>query len=213
MKHLLIIFSLFLFSFTVISCAKEESETASTDNSTSTTTTNNSTTTNTTELEGTWITSCYLETDNSSYYIDTISVTGTDLSIKSESHEDSGCNTDNGTAVATFNFLSIGDEVTFSSGATGHKFTINLSSFTYTPETTSIVSSLNTESFCGYSDWELNSEKDITGKTCGSITVPVANTTYLGLYKLVGNNLFLGTLNTTGSYPTTVSTAITYVKQ
>ena len=185
-------------SLTLFSCAKK-SDTSST--------------TTTTELEGAWQTSCYLGSDNLSY-ITTISVTGTNLGIKDESHDDSSCNTDNGTLVASFSSLSIGEEeLSFSSGATGHKFTMNLASFKYTPETAADVSYVNTNSICGYSDWALNTEKDITGKTCGSLTIPVANTTYLSIYKLVGNNLYLGSFGTTGSYPNSVSNAKAYIKQ
>ena len=90
---------------------------------------------------------------------------------------------------------------------------MNLASFKYTPETAAVVSDLNTNSYCEYSDWALNTEKDITGKTCGSLTIPVANTTYLSIYKLVGNNFYLGTFGTTGSYPDGVSNEPAYIKQ
>ena len=197
MKKMIYVLVISFLSFTLFSCAKK-SDTSST-------------TTTTTELEGAWQTSCYLGSDNLSY-ITTISVTGTNLEIKDESHDDSSCNTDNGTLVASFSSLSIGEEeLSFSSGATGHKFTMNLASFKYTPETAADVSYANTNSICGYSDWALNTEKDITGKTCGSLTIPVAKTTYLSIYKLVGNNLYLG-FGTT-SYPDSVNNEKAYIKQ
>ena len=201
MKKMIYVLVILFLSLTLFSCAKK-SDTSST--------------TTTTELEGAWQTSCYLGSDNLSY-ITTISVTGTNLEIKDESHDDSSCNTDNGTLVASFSSLSIGEEeLSFSSGATGHKFTMNLASFKYTPETAADVSYVNTNSICGYSDRALNTEKDITGKTCGSLTIPatipVANTTYLSIYKLVGNNLYLGSFGTTGSYPDSVSNAKAYIK-
>ena len=187
-------------SFTLFSCAKK-SDTSST-------------TTTTTELEGVWKTSCYIDSDNLSYYyITTISVTGTNLEIKDEIHSDSSCNADDGIFASNFSSLSIGEEISFSSGATGHKFTMNLDSLKYTPETTAAVISLITNRECGSSDWALNTEKDITGKTCGSTTFPVANTTYLSQYKLVGNNFYLGTFGTTGSYPDGVSNEPAYIKQ
>ena len=109
--------------------------------------------------------------------------------------------------------MSIGEEeLSFSSGATGHKFTMNLASIKYTPETTAELIGLLSNSTCGYSDWALNTEKDVTGKTCGSVTMPVANTTFLNVYKLVGNNLYLGSFGTTGSYPDSVSNAKAYIK-
>ena len=199
MKKMIYVLVISFLSLTLFSCAKK-SDTSST-------------TTTTTELEGAWQTSCYLDSADNHSYITTISVTGTNLEIKDESHDDSSCNTDDGIFASNFSSLFIGEEISFSSGATGHKFTMNLASFKYTPETAADVSYVNTNSICGYSDWALNTEKDITGKTCGSLTIPVANTTYLSIYKLVGNNLYLGSFGTTGSYPNSVSNAKAYIKQ
>ena len=195
MKNIYIILILFL-SFTIISCAKK-SDTSST--------------TTTTEVEGTWLTSCY--SSGSYYRINTITVTGTDVVVKTESHTDSTCSTDFATWEDTYDNLAIGDEVTFSDATKGHEFTLEVVSYKLTTHTTTATSDLNTAGWCGYSDWALNTTKDYTGTTCGSTAYAVANTSVQGLYNLVGNNLFLGTLNTTGSYPTGVSTSITYVKQ
>ena len=189
-----------LLSLTIFSCAKKS---------------NTSSTTTTTELEGTWSAACYVGTDNLSYK-NTITVSGTGVIAKYEVHSDSSCNTDIWNWEDTYSSLSIGDEVSFSSGATGHEFTLNVVSFTLAVQTTAIINDLNTTSSCGVY-WELGKATDITGKTCssntGSTTYDVANTTYLGLYKLVGNNLFLSGFNSTGTYPTSVSNTPTYVKQ
>ena len=195
MKNIYIILIL-IFSFTIFSCAKK-SDTSST--------------TTTTEVEGTWLTNCFQSGDY--YHIHSATVSGTDVVVKYEWHTDSGCSTDYVMWEETYDSLSIGDEVTFSDATKGHQFTLNVVNLKLTPQTASVVSALNTDNSCGYSDWTLNTAKDITGKTCSSTTYDVANTSVQGLYNLVGNNLYLGTLNTTGSYPTTVSTAITYVKQ
>ena len=196
MKNIYIILIL-ISSLTIISCAKK-SDTSST-------------TTATTEVEGTFLTNCF---QSGSYYnIQTITVTGTDVVVKYEWHTDSSCSTDYAIWEDTYDSLSIGDNLSFSDDTMGHKFTLEVVSFKLTPQTASVVSALNTDNSCGYSDWTLNTAKDITGKTCDSTAVAVANTSVRGLYNLVGNNLFLGSLNTTGSYPTGVSTAITYVKQ
>ena len=190
-----------LLSLTIFSCAKK-SDTSST-------------TTTTTEVEGTWSAACYVGTDNLSYK-NTITVSGTDVIAKYEVHSDSSCNTDMWIWEDTYSSLSIGDERSFVGGATGHRFTLNVVSFTLAVQKTSIVSDLNTTSSCGVY-WELGKATDITGKTCssptGSTTYDTANTTYLSLYKLVGNNLFLGDFNSTGTYPTKVTNTVTYVKQ
>ena len=196
MRNIYIILIL-IFSFTILSCAKKSST--------------SSTATTTTELEGTWVTNCYAS--GSSYYIQTVIVSGTDISKKKEQHTDSSCSTDYVLWEDTYDSLSIGDEVTFSDATKGHKFTLEVVSFKHTPQTASAASALNTAGWCGYSNWAQQIAKDYTGKTCGSTAYAVANTSVQGLYNLVGNNLFLGSLNTTGSYPTEVSTSITYVKQ
>ena len=196
MRNIYIILIL-IFSFTILSCAKKSST--------------SSTATTTTEVEGTWITNCFAS--GSLYRTNTITVTSTDIVAKYEDHTDSNCSTDYALYEDTYDSLSIGDEITFSDGTKGHQFTLNIVNLKLTPQIASVVSSLNTDNSCGYSDWALNTAKDYTGKNCSSTAYPVANTSIQGLYNLVGNNLFIGTLNTTGSYPTEVSTTITYVKQ
>ena len=197
MKNILYIFFLAGLCLALFSCANNSST--------------SSTASTTTELEGTWVTSCYAS--GSSYYIQTVIVSGTDISHKYEQHTDSSCSTDNGTWIDTYSSLSIGDNVTFVSGSTGHYFSVAVSTFTYTPTLASDVSAMNASSWCGYSNWTINTVKDYTGKTCGSTSYSVANTTYLGLYMLVGNNLFTGDFSSTGNYPTSVYTAIPLVKQ
>ena len=197
MKNIYIILILFL-SFTIYSCAKK-SDTSST------------TTPTTSEVEGTWVTSCFLS--GGVYRMHTITVTGTDIVVKFEWHSDSNCSTDYALYEDTYDNLVIGDEITFSDATKGHQFTSDLVSFKLTLQSSSAVSTYNTANFCGYSDWALNTAKDYSGITCDGTAYAAANTSTQGLYNLVGNNLYLGTLNTTGSYPTTVSTSRTYVKQ
>ena len=197
MKNIIYVLAISLLSLTIFSCAKKS---------------DSSSTTATTELEGTWSAACYLATDNLSRK-NTISISGTDVILKLEVHSDSSCNTDALTFEDRYSSLTIGDEVSFSSGATGHQYTIDVLSFTLIPQTTGFVSYLNDLSYCGISDWALDNATDYTGNTCGETVYDVKNTTYLSLYKLVGNNLFLGGLNSTGTYPTEVSDSIAFIKQ
>ena len=115
-----------------------------------------SSSTTTTEVEGTWITNCYEHEPG--YYIDTLIVSGTDVTHKSELHTDSSCSTDNGTWINTYSSLSIGDSVTFESGSTGHYFSIAISTFTYTPNLASDVTTMNDDAWCGFSDWTINTQ-------------------------------------------------------
>jgi len=196
MKYLNTIF-IFIFSFIILSCAKKD------DSSSSSTTT---------ELEGTWITSCTVDSDNYSHLYKIV-VTGTDAVETDEVHSDTNCSTDLNKWEWTYSSLSIEDEVTFDDGTKGHKYSINIQSSNYTAQTSALVSALNSANMCGFNNWVINTAKDVQGLTCGSTTYPAKNTTGRGLYNLVGNNVFLGGFITTGSYPTSVSTNITFVKQ
>ena len=160
-----------------------------------------------TELEGTWVVSCYAS--GSYYLIKTFTFTGTNVVEKYEYHSDSSCATDHDTWETTYTSLNIGDAQVFStygtSGGTGAEFTMTLSSNTYTAHTSALVSSNNTNSYCGLTGWVLNTAQDVQGKTCGSTTYWATNTAVYGLYILDGTK-FIPNYSRT-SYPNSVSSA------
>ena len=197
----------------VSSCAKsDDSKTAttSTDNTTSSSGDSDSCSDNsssgdsssTTELEGTWTTSCV--SSGSRYRKRTLTVSGTNWTDKSEYHTDSSCANDDYSYDSTFSSLSIGNAITFDDGETGHKLTMTLDTNTYTPLSASNVTWSNDNSFCGYSDWVLNTPQSIAGKTCGSYTYFSKGITVYGVYKLDGSKLFFRASK--DDYPTAVPT-------
>lgn len=192
MKTFYIILILF-FSFTIYSCAKKS-------DTSSTTTTN-------TEIEGTWKSPCY--SSSGGYYLTvTNTVSGTSLVQDYDYHSDSSCSSDNYTMKYTYGSYSEGVAMVFdsygSSGGSGKRFTMTLSTVTETPQTSAEVTWYNTSSFCGDSDWALNTAHDTTGKTCGGSPRWSANTTIYGLYLLDGNSLFIE--DSSSSYPSSVDT-------
>ena len=146
----------------------------------------------TTELEGTWKSSCVSSGDY--YLITTIAVSGTNVTDKYEYHSDSSCANDSYSFDATYSSLSIGDAMTFdtygSSGGSGHRFTMTIDNNTYTSLSASDVTWNNNNSWCGETDWVLNTPQSIAGKTCGSTASWNTNITIYGLYLLDGNKLF-----------------------
>jgi len=148
--------------------------------------------TNPTELEGRWVTSCVASDDY--YLITTIAVSGTNVTNKYEFHSDSSCANDSYSEDSTYSSLSIGDEATFdtygSSGGSGHYTTMTLDTHTYTSLSASDVTWNNSNSWCGETDWVLNTPQSIAGKTCGSTAAWNTNITIYGLYLLDGNKLF-----------------------
>ena len=195
MKNFYIILIIF-FSFAIFSCAKKSDSSSSS---------------STTELEGTWLTSCF--SSGSYYVIDTLTVSGTGMEYKSERHADSSCSSDNYTQEFTYSSLSIGDAVTYESGTkTGAYFSMTVSGVTETQNNSYEVNWAN--GYCGYSDWELNVAKDITGKTCGSTTYVSANTKLLSRYKNQSSNIInLSSFNIeSDGYPDSVS-SLDFTKQ
>jgi len=162
-----------------------------------------------TELEGTWKTACYANSDNTSFSaIETITMVGNVLTLKDEKHSDTSCATDYSLTESSHTF-SIGDTVTFSDGKTGHEFTVTIGSTEkITPQSASTVSSYNSSIKCGASDWELNTEKECS--------IDNASETIYCLYQLDGNNWYPDCNDS--SYPSTSDidtsdASSTFVKQ
>ena len=195
------IIPIIILSLVLLSCAKKDDTPATT----------------TTALEGTLIVSCYDDGSNN-YLIKTLTVTGTDWVDKYEIHSDSSCATDKDKWETTAGSLSIGDEVTYSSyvtsGGSGHEFTMTLITNKYTPQTSELISWTNTNSWCGETDWELNTAQDVAGKTCGSSTRWSSGITGYGLYKLVDGSTLYWCVDDEG-HPNSCSTSSsnTFIKQ
>ena len=173
MRNIYIILIL-IFSFTIFSCAKKDES---------------SSTTSTTELEGAWVSSCYSKWDT--YWIKTWTFTGSALVVKWDEYSDSSCATDYIIWTDTYSSFSIGNEATLDNGSTGRKFTTKVDSFVGSMQTAAAVTDNNNISWCGYSDWALNTTKDYTGKTCGSTDYAAANTNIYGVYLLEGSSLLI----------------------
>ena len=162
-----------------------------------------------TELEGTWKTACFTNADNSSN-IDTLTFSGNVVTKKDEKHSDTSCATDYSLVESSHTF-SIGAAMNFptygSSGGSGHRFTVTIGSTEKTtPQSASAVNAFNSSSECGYSNWELNTEKNCSIDDAGDPAY--------GLYLLDGNSLYLDVDDS--SYPSSIytsDTSGTFVKQ
>ena len=191
------IIPIIILSLVLLSCAKQDEEETDT----------------TTDLEGTWVVSCYDDNDDGiNYLIKTLTVTGTEWVDKIEIHTDSSCATDKDKWEFTWGSLQIGETGTHDGSPTA-KFTMTLGTSKYTPQTSALVSSANTNSWCGESDWELNTAKDVAGKTCFSTAESPSGHPYYGLYILDGDKYMADA--SSSSYPDSVNsdTSNTYVKQ
>jgi len=190
----------------VSSCAKsDDSKTATTSTDNTTSCSDNSSSgdsSSTTELEGTWTTSCV--SSGSRYRIRTLTVSGTNVTVdRWQYHSDSSCANDEYRFDATYSSLSIGDAKTFdtygSCGGSGHQITMTIDTNTFTSLSVPDLTWNNNNSWCGETDWVLNTAQSIAGKTCDGDDFWNTNITIYGLYMFDGNKLFHNF--TSGSYP------------
>ena len=171
-----------------------------------------------TEIQGNWMTYCYLNDNDSNtwkYEKNTININNSDFELKKEFFSNINCLSRTVTITEHFSNLQIGQEVTYESGNVGKKFTYDVVSFKRVVHTESLVNNYNSWIYCGFNDWVLNQIKDYTGQSCGNSNptfYPVKNTTIFNQYLLYGNNLKLGP-NSSSNYPNKVNNTPIYIKQ
>ena len=159
MKRMIYVLVILLLSFTIYSCAKKSDSSSSS---------------STTELEGTWKSACYTDSDNNSFYA-TPTFAGNVLTITNERHSDTSCATD---------YRLREESHTFSIGDAG-KFLITLGTTKRTPQSSAAVTAYNSANKCSANDWELNTVKDCTEADDNQGDV------YNCLYELSGTTLYV----------------------
>ena len=152
------IIPIIILSFVLLSCAKKEDEEKDT----------------TTELEGTWKTACYTESDNTST-IKTPTFAGNVLTITDEKHSDTSCATD---------YRLREQAHTFSVGDAG-KWLVRVGTTKRTPQSSAAVTAYDSANKCNADDWELNTEKDCT------VAEDSKGDIYNCLYELSGTTLYV----------------------
>lgn len=62
---------------------------------------------------------------------------------------------------------------------------LTLQALQITPNTSTLVSSYNSASYCGYNTWQLNVPKDIAGQNCDGSIIPSTGTVEYNIYRKV----------------------------
>ena len=159
------IIPIIILSFVLLSCSKEDEKKSAT-----------------TELEGTWKSACYTNSDNTSAIV-TPTFAGNVLTITGEKHSDTSCATD---------YRLREESHTFSMGDAG-KFSLTIGTIKRTPQSSTAVTAYNSASKCSANDWEQNTAKDCTNEDSGD--------SIYCFYQLSGNTLYVECYES--SYPTT----------
>ena len=147
----------------------------------------------TTFLEGTWKKVC--EQSSDVRYSDYTKVyKNTSYTYYDNVYSDSACSTASRTIRYTYT-LAVGSDATMADGSTtATKVTLTTVGVYETVKTDTLVSELNSNSYCG-GDWEKDVEKDITSKstedTCLDLDDAIG-TVYKDVIKIKGTDLWWG---------------------
>jgi len=148
-----------------------------------------------TELEGMWQDSCQqvLQDGDLKNQITTFIFSGDTVKIERIDYQDKNCNTKFSSLVLTCTFI-ISDESDIIPGAKNLDYTvISVAATFHNKVGVNIVNQMN---FCGYSDWQVNVTKDITG-------APGLNSKGDKLFEICkiedGNKLYIGSNEAIGS--------------
>jgi hypothetical protein len=128
---------------------------------------------------GVWKTACSYSASGS-YQINSASFSGGGFTQSSIVHSGSGC----ATALARFDIT--GTYVVGSSlnGSNVYPIDETLASMKLTVLDSSLLSSYNSATYCGYSDWAVGVAKDVTGRTCGSSVLPSVGSVNYDIYTI-----------------------------
>jgi hypothetical protein len=139
-------------------------------------------------IDGTWETACI--NSNNQYGKNVLTVTGANMNQVSYAYGDAACATQ---------WLTVEMSATAQYGADSQivagakELDVVVSKVYLTGNESRIVDYLNQNTFCGFSDWAINQQKDITGLTCGEETMPKTGDPYYDIYgQLQDGKLALG---------------------
>ena len=137
-------------------------------------------------IEGKWTSDCLKQ--EQSYYMNTMTIAGNNISQVGNSYEDSACK---------MKALEVGVESTAKYGpdsmqvAKAKELDTILSSLTLLVHDPRYISYLNSQKFCGYTDWAVEQVKDIAGKDCGGNLMPKVGDAYYDIYSLLNTDKLL----------------------
>jgi len=166
-----------------------------------------------TVLEGTWKKECHLNSDEDGYDIETNVYLGSKVTSTTDSYSDSDCTSKIIIFELTGTF-QIGGSTTTTDTKTATQFDATISAITVTPLTEGIAGFLNSNEYCGATDWAINVGKDVFGCSTFELGNVTAGTIFKDIFVIDETTLTLGNDDNVGSegYPTLLE-SIVYTKQ
>ena len=179
-------------------------------NEVSTTTKDASTTITMAILDGTWIEECQFVSSSSTSTKEIFAFSSSNNTATNSLTYYTGsiCNNQNYILREKINNISIGTKTTNTEGLIITKYTAVISDITIEPKNATVVSTLNSMSFCGVTSWSSGSETSIAGKTCSSTTYSSVNDGFKDIVQMNSERTYIRFGNTSDlesdGYPSTV---------
>jgi len=172
-------------------------------------------------LGGTWTADCSDNTtaSTSTKTVLVFSASGDNLTATTTNYSVLNCvaNNESSIFIKKLNTLVLGSKTTTSQNQIINKFTAAIVGITLEPKTTSVSSSLNGSTYCGYSSgWSSGTERSVAGLTCEETTYKSVDDSYKNIIQMNSEKTFirLGNINNEDSstgYPNTLY-SMTYKK-
>lgn len=164
-------------------------------------------------LDGTWQTGCILKSDGN-YLTASYAFSGQGYVSTGTVFSDSACSSKISTTTTTATF-TLGNDV---SGLEKTKeFDLTPSSVTLAVHTSAGVTSNNTNSCGGFTNWAADVAQEVAGATCSGVTFLSTNTAYYDIVKVDDNSLQFGSSQSpatvSSSRATALETGLTYTLQ
>jgi hypothetical protein len=128
---------------------------------------------------GTWVSGCGYDGSSSSYQVRSAGFTGGQFAQGMTIYSGAGCASGLIKMDFTGSYVLGGS---LYSGSSMQKLDLTLATLTLTVLNASVVSSYNTSSMCGFSNWALGVGKNVTGLTCNSSPMPSAGEVTYDIY-------------------------------
>jgi hypothetical protein len=144
------------------------------------------TTSTSSAVHGSWISPCSPFGSNTSVFITTTAAISNGKMVDTvRAYQDPGCKTLSSTTTISGDITN--GETVIANGS-GNKINYTISSVSLTPNSPSASSAYNANSYCGFSNWESGTPKDVTG----NCNYPARGTVQFNLLKTKGNELSFG---------------------
>jgi hypothetical protein len=171
------------------------------------------------KYDGSWNSNCYSQSaqGQTQYGLDKMQIDDKTMAVDSAIYSDATCASK---AIATIHSggdLAVNSDSSAPAGTDDADLTLN--SLTLAFHNTEYVSYMNSEQFCGYSNWAIDQAQDVLGKNCGGQAMPTNGSVS---YDIIGlgtdGKLHMGLLTDTltgvsvETRPTQLDNSITYSK-